>query len=744
MELDPHQLIEGIVICCYAVGAVQAFLYVRGEMALAQERVAQALNDAYANGMVGKNILGTDFSVDITLTWGAGAYIVGEETGLIESLEGNRGMPRLKPPFFPAAKGLYLQPTIVNNVETLSNLPWIVANGGDAYKAIGSEASPGMRMFAVSGHVNRPGVFEVVQGITTFRQLIEAPEYCNGLRAGSPAEGVHPRRRVGAVVHRGADRPPARQAHRRPGRLDARLGCHRHHGRHHRHGEGVLAHRALLRPRELRQVHAVPRGHDVAGARSCKRIIDGYGRPSDLDLLLDVADNISPGLTWPPRQTTICVLGPSATAPMASALNAVPRRVRVLHRARAVGGRRPGAEVVQCLTRRPRRRRRRPSPSPSTAATSRPSPASSLIAAAQRTGTYIPRFCYHERMESVGMCRMCLVDVDTGRGPALAVSCMTNVAEGMKVDTFGPRVKKAQEGVLEFLLINHPLDCPVCDKGGECPLQDQTLSHGPGESRFVEEKRHYAKPIPISDVVYLDRERCILCDRCTRFAKEVAGDPLIQLHLPGQPDADPDLPRRAVRVVLQRQHRADLPRRRPHRQAVPVQGPPVGPRDGGEHVHDVLGRLPHHGGVEPRPAAALPGHRRRRRQLGLDVRPRPLQLRSGQQRGPAGRPARAQAGERGRRAGRGVVVRGHRRRRRRHPRRRRRRRPRRGGRARRRPGHQRGRLRLGQAGQGRHRHRPRRRPARRRPARRAPCSGCRRPRSTRSAPPRPSCCSAPT
>jgi NADH-quinone oxidoreductase subunit G len=156
-----------------------------------------------------------------------------------------------------------------------------------------------------------------------------------------------------------------------------------------------------------------------------------------------------------------------------------------------------------------------------------------LIAAAQRHGTYIPRFCYHERMEPVGMCRMCLVDIDTGRGPALAVSCMTTVTEGMKVDTGGPRVKKAQEGVLEFLLINHPLDCPVCDKGGECPLQDQTLSHGPGESRFVEEKRHYAKPLPISDVVYLDRERCILCDRCTRFAKEVAGDPLIHFTYRG-------------------------------------------------------------------------------------------------------------------------------------------------------------------------------------------------------------------
>src|SRR5438874_13737022 len=114
-------------------------------MTFAHDRYTAELNEAYAAVYVGKNILGTDFSVDITLTWGAGAYIVGEETGLIESLEGNRGMPRLKPPFFPAAKGLYMQPTIVNNVETLSNLPWIVMNGGDAYKAIGSAASPGMR-----------------------------------------------------------------------------------------------------------------------------------------------------------------------------------------------------------------------------------------------------------------------------------------------------------------------------------------------------------------------------------------------------------------------------------------------------------------------------------------------------------------------------------------------------------------------------------------------------------------------
>ena len=151
-----------------------------------------------------------------------------------------------------------------------------------------------------------------------------------------------------------------------------------------------------------------------------------------------------------------------------------------------------------------------------------------LIKAAQDTGTYIPRFCWHERMNPVGMCRMCLVEVQGPRGPMLVTACTNNVADGMVVDTRNATVKKAQEGVLEFLLANHPLDCPVCDKGGECPLQDQAFSHGPGESRFVEIKRNYEKPIPISDLVLLDRERCILCARCTRFSDEISGDPLIE------------------------------------------------------------------------------------------------------------------------------------------------------------------------------------------------------------------------
>ena len=208
-------------------------------------------------------------------------------------------------------------------------------------------------------------------------------------------------------------------------------------------------------------------------------------------------------------------------------------------------------------------------------------------------------------------------------------------------------MKKAQEGVLEFLLINHPLDCPVCDKGGECPLQDQTLSHGPGESRFVEEKRHYAKPIPISDVVYLDRERCILCDRCTRFAKDVAGDPLISFTHRGNQTQILTFPDEPFASYFSGNTVQICPvgalTAKPYRfKARPwdletVESTcttcSVGCRITVESSRDQL--------------AALPGRRRRRRQLGLDVRPRPLQLRGGQQRGPARRAARAQAGDDG-------------------------------------------------------------------------------------------------
>jgi NADH-quinone oxidoreductase subunit F len=319
LERDPHQLIEGVLIACYAVGCGQAFLYIRGEMAHAQERMAAALNEAYAAGYVGRNILGSDFSVDIVLHWGAGAYIVGEETALIESLEGNRGMPRLKPPYFPAAKGLYMQPTIVNNVETLSNLPWILKNGVDAWNALGAETSKGTRVFAVSGHVEKPGVYEVEFGVTTFRDIIYDARYAGGVRGG---------RALKAFIPGGASAPWFYEEH-----LDLPLEKAAVDRAGSMLGSGAI----VVMDETTDMVKACLRLVRFFARESCgkctpcregttwmerilDRILAGNGEPADVAMLVDVADNISVNFMWPPRMTTICPLGQSATTPVASAV----------------------------------------------------------------------------------------------------------------------------------------------------------------------------------------------------------------------------------------------------------------------------------------------------------------------------------------------------------------------------------------------------------------------------------------
>jgi NADH-quinone oxidoreductase subunit G len=156
-----------------------------------------------------------------------------------------------------------------------------------------------------------------------------------------------------------------------------------------------------------------------------------------------------------------------------------------------------------------------------------------LIRTAERLGTVIPRFCDHPLLDPAGACRQCLVEVEMGGRPMPKpqASCTMTVADGMVVKTqlTSAVADKAQGGVMELLLINHPLDCPICDKGGECPLQNQALAHGRTESRFVDTKRTFAKPLPISSQVLLDRERCVLCQRCTRFSAQIAGDPFIEL-----------------------------------------------------------------------------------------------------------------------------------------------------------------------------------------------------------------------
>lgn len=319
LERDPHQLIEGALIASYAIEASQAFIYIRGEMPFAHERVANALNEAYAKGYIGRDIMGSGWSLDVVLHWGAGAYIVGEETALIESLEGNRGMPRLKPPFFPAVKGLYMQPTIVNNVETLSNVPWIINNGGAAFAGLGTEESSGTRIFALSGHVRKPGVYEVEMGKTTFRDLIEAPVY---------GGGVHHGRSLKAFIPGGASAPWFYEEH-----LDLPLSKPAVDKAGSMLGSGAV----VVMDETTCPVRAALRvvrffAHESCGkCTPCRegtnwlekimhRIEEGTGRLDDLDLLLDVSDNLSPGITWPPKQTTICPLGPSAVSPVASSI----------------------------------------------------------------------------------------------------------------------------------------------------------------------------------------------------------------------------------------------------------------------------------------------------------------------------------------------------------------------------------------------------------------------------------------
>ncbi|MDA8184230.1 MAG: NADH-quinone oxidoreductase subunit NuoF [Actinomycetota bacterium] len=319
LERDPHQLVEGVVIAAYALGVTQAFIYVRGELALGMERVQAALNDAYEHGAVGPDIFGSGFGVDVVVHPGAGAYICGEETALIESLEGKRGFPRIKPPYFPAAIGLYGEPTVVNNVETLSNLPWIVLNGGAAFSALGEGRSAGTRLFALAGKVRNPGVYEIEMVKTTFRDLIYAPVLGGGVLAG---------RDLKAIIPGGVSAPWFGPEH-----LDLPLGQDEVGAAGSMLGSGSV----VVMDDQTCALRAAWRITKFFWRESCgqctpcregsgwlekilRRLEQGAGREEDVDLLLDVCDNIAPGITWPPQQTTICVLGPSIPSSIASAI----------------------------------------------------------------------------------------------------------------------------------------------------------------------------------------------------------------------------------------------------------------------------------------------------------------------------------------------------------------------------------------------------------------------------------------
>jgi NADH-quinone oxidoreductase subunit F len=303
---NPHVLIEGVIIGSYAIRANHAFIYIRGEVTHVVRRVQQAIEDAYAAGLLGKNILGKGFDLELVLHVGAGAYICGEETALLDSLEGFRGQPRLRPPF-PAIAGLYAKPTVVNNVESIASVPAIINNGVAWFSAMGTEKSKGFTLYSLSGHVNNPGQFEAPLGIT-LRQLLEIS---GGVRNGHKLKFWTPG---------GSSTPIFTDAH-----LDVPLDY-----------EGVSAAGSMLGTKALQifdettcVVRAVLRWTEFYKHESCgkctpcregtwwlvqvlKDLEAGKGVEADLDKLLDLCDNI--------MGRSFCALADGAASPIISSL----------------------------------------------------------------------------------------------------------------------------------------------------------------------------------------------------------------------------------------------------------------------------------------------------------------------------------------------------------------------------------------------------------------------------------------
>jgi NADH-quinone oxidoreductase subunit F len=309
MEKNPHQLVEGVIITSYACGISTAFFYVRCELLLAAQQVERAIQEAYDAGYIGQNILGSGYSLDVILHRGAGAYICGEESALMESLEGRRGYPRLKPPF-PAAVGVYGGPTVINNCETLSTIPAIIRNGVDWYTAFGTEKSKGTRVFCLSGHVKQPGNYELPLG-TSMRTLIYDEQYGGGILNDKKLKAIIP----------GGSSAPILSAEK----VDTPLDFEAIAAAGSMPGSGGV----IIMDEDTCIVGAVLRMTEFYRDESCgkctpcregtywlteilERIEHGRGKMSDIDLLMDICDNIS--------GKSFCPLGDAATGSITSSI----------------------------------------------------------------------------------------------------------------------------------------------------------------------------------------------------------------------------------------------------------------------------------------------------------------------------------------------------------------------------------------------------------------------------------------
>ena len=557
LEGDPHAVLEAMAIAGYAIGSDMGYIYVRAEYPVAVERLKKAIEQAKEYGLIGKKIFGTDFDFDLEIRLGAGAFVCGEETALIVSIEGRRGEPRPKPPY-PANKGLFGKPTIINNVETFANVPQIIMKGAEWFASMGTETSKGTKIFALGGKIKNTGLVEIPMG-TTLREIIY--DIGGGIPNGKKFKAAQTGGPSGGCI-------PAKH-------LDTPIDYESLLDIGSMMGSGGL----IIMDEDNCMVDVARFYLDFTVDESCgkcppcrigtkrmleilERIVAGKGEEGDVEKLEILGKNI--------KEASLCGLGKSAPNPVLSTikyfrdeydahindkkcpagyckalLNYVidKGQVRRVQRVcQGVSGRLYFRRNKETVCDRPDGMRQNAAPASRSASSAQSSrnnakgendnmvsltidgvlvkvpENTTVLEAAREADIDIPTLCYYKGVNALGGCRMCLIE-QVGK-PSLQASCVLPVEEGMEIKTKSARVLAARKVNLELILSNHQGDCQTCIRNRSCELQHLCEEIGVDEIRF--EGEYIPRTIDkVSASIIRDQNKCILCRRCVAVCHDI-------------------------------------------------------------------------------------------------------------------------------------------------------------------------------------------------------------------------------
>jgi bidirectional [NiFe] hydrogenase diaphorase subunit len=601
MDSDPHRVLEGLTLAAYATGAEHGYLYVRAEYPLAIERLERAIRAAKKGRLLGRGILGTDFSFDVEVRVGAGAFVCGEETALLASIEGRRGTPRLRPPY-PTERGLWGAPTMINNVETLANVPAIVLDGPEAFAAVGTADSPGTKVFALAGPLELTGLIEVPMGIS-LRTIVE--EMAGGIAGGRRFKAAQTGGPSGGCIPDAALDTPVDYEHLRE--LGSMMGS----------GGLVVIDDSVSMPEFARFYVAFCRDESCGKCVPCRagtvemhtlldRICEGQGRRTRPARLESLCHTVA--------TTSLCGLGQSAPNPVLSTLEHFRDEYEALLR--------DGPATARGRRRLPRHgRSRRCTVKPGPAADARPA---HHPGPARRRGGARPRGGDHPRagapprgpdpdavpprgLSIHGGCRVCIVEVEGQHAAAAGVR--DGRQRGHEIRSTAEQIEQHRRTIVELLFAEGSHVCAACVASGDCELQDLAtrtgVDHVPHAMAFPRHEVDASHPRFV-----LDRDRCVLCTRCVRVCTRSRGRRVGHRPPRGRRQArrrDGPAVGRGRRLHLVRQVRRGVPDR------------------GAVRARDLVRRAPRGPG-----AAGLP-RRGTRRHVGRADRPETRDRRSGQE-----------------------------------------------------------------------------------------------------------------